>query len=277
MSDKRFPTITTPAERSGDVTIKLEAEGAQTKVHATWKDGTAVQEGASELSAKVSTADLQSFLHQALQGAPNPGSELSAKHVRIAAGAGQRSHAATVAVTTSPDKVQQLEVKFYSRASPPADTPTSQTDIPSVEFSKANYLYGLEYMEEWRATWQRAIALAWSDPVDEPGRTCLKSQLLANPFHFFKTYCNYALPPTVDLLVVDAATLPDAQGFVPGTFSPDNPDDPGGANAPNWRWVLPRSVLIMFLPPPPADDKIKAVALAAYEAVGKSYPFTMTS
>jgi ribosomally synthesized peptide (two-chain TOMM family) len=264
------------ANRQGDLTVELEPNNNQTKLTVVWKEETAMQEGASVLSVMLDSALLNTLVNDALESSGEDKITITGTDVTIEAGAVTRHRAATVTMNAVPPgsgnvlpDAQQLAVTFHPLQSDFHDAIDSeQTSIPTTDFSKANYVYGLEYMEEWRATWQRAIALAWSDPGSQP--TSLKSQLLANPFHFFKQYCNYALPPTVDVVVVDASDV-KPEGCC--AFVPDQSDP----NGPNWKWKLPRSVLIMFLPPPPPAGTSTAVALAAYEAVGKSYPFTMTS
>lgn len=299
MPKKGSEDLVFPNVQAGDLKVALgPTTDGQTQLTITWREKTAMQEGTSNLF--VTLQGLQDLLNNALAGTgvvtdpadPNYHPQLTAPNLTISSGAGQRPDAARVKLVpdsaTSPTS-QALEVTFYVRNQDLLDTIGPQTNIPTTDFSKANYVYGLEYMEEWRATWQRAIALAWSDPG--PEQTSLKSQLLADPFHFLKMHCNYALPPTVELLVVDAKDVIDPQqaqnaapestcGFHPakalkqvGLESLLEPDWSG----PRWKWTLPRSVLIMFLPPPPDDPKNWAIALAAYEAVGKSYPFTMSS
>lgn len=255
------------AHRTGDLTVELEPDDANTKLTVTWQEETAMQEGATVLSVTLESALLSTLVNDALESSGHDKITITGTDAKIEAGAGTRSDASRVTLKNIPPgnvlpDAQQLAVTFHPRQSQDI-IDSEQTNVPTIDFSKANYVYGLEYMEEWRATWQRAIALAWSSPD-------LKSQLLANPFHFFKQYCNYSLPPTVDLVVVDASEV-EPEGSC--AFVPD-PSDPNG---PNWKWTLPRSVLIMFLPPPPPAGTSTAVALAAYEAVGKSYPFTMTS
>jgi hypothetical protein len=353
-----------------------------TNVTVTWQDNTPVQEGTNTLSFTVKKSALGDFF-KSIAALSDKGTALPAPlqlgQITFAQGAGMRQHNAVV---SSPDlNSGELPVSFIDRT-----RGATFRGTPTLPFSKANYVYGLEYMEEWRATWQRAIALAWSDPGTYPatptitgntfagiiditdiddtrnyigtitgtitggtfaindsshacsgsitgtvaitstgaitgtavatistvtsaqvpefpvpfnfigiiangtvtpptgtgilnfnnnvtidinqGYTSPKSQLINYPFLFLKTYCNYALPPTVDLVVVDATTMTSPWGFQ---------QDPSTPNGPGWRWTLSPSVLIMFLPPAPTDGTSDAVALAAYEAVGKSYPFTMSS
>ncbi len=321
----------------GKVTIEYLPGGPT--LTASWTEGTAVQEKTSTMTVTLKQSDeLQKFFNRIINGSSaaatigmgEDGVAPVPAQVTITAGTGTRDDAARATLSPFPNPnndPQSLTVNFYGRGTSLSlqhgslndwkdwfdDSDRNQTLISPVAFSKANYLNGLEYTEEWRSTWQRAIALAWSDWTDSPDPNdpknqpltkppSLKTQLLSNPFHFFKKYCNYALPPTVNLLVVDAETVsldPAATapiGFSPGTFpaadndggDPNGPDSTpnGTSDAPNWQWNLPRSVLIMFLPPPPykgkgkdrkPDPKSFAIALTAYDAVGKSYPFTVTS
>lgn len=257
------------------------------KLTVRWQ-GTSLQETTNQLTLKLKSQELMEFFASGTSGGAT-NAKIGPDDIEFSPGVATRPDAVTAGLQGEAVPIdindgrffwkwQGLNVAFHRRNMDDDDNEIVPGGGPirALEFSKANYLNGLEYTEEWRATWQRAIALAWSDPHDDAksGRKSLKSQLLADPFVFFKEHCNYALPPTVNLVVVDAEkVMPSAQ---PWGFVPDG-------DSPYWKWVLPRCVLIMFLPPAPRDKTGKpdpnsyAVALAAYEAVGKSYPFTVTS
>ena len=134
------------------------------------------------------------------------------------------------------------------------DLVVSYRERPEAEpYTREDYLEGTEHLHAWRPAWLRAIGLAWSDEE-------LARQLCEDPYKFLLNYCEYKMPRTVDIVVV-----PDeGSKWVPGM--PERH---------NWRWNLTRNVLVLHLPQKPVNDSEGPVALAAYEAVGKTYPFTI--
>jgi ribosomally synthesized peptide (two-chain TOMM family) len=252
MAENKGDPLFTPAVTGGTADVKVEsAGGGQKKLTITWNSATIDQEPQRTLEVLFTPpsglSNIQDFEIQ------NASFDLSANEQRNAG-------ASAEATSTDP---RQLLIKFFTQtqASGNGNKSRTQANMSSIAYQKADYLHGVEYTEEWRATWLRAVALAWSD-------TSLQNELMANPAAFFKKYCNYNLPPTVDLVVVDPSTL---------NTDPQCGFSPGSGSGYDWTWQLPRSVLLMFLPPKPADIKQQAIALAAYEAVGKQYPFTVTS
>lgn len=123
-----------------------------------------------------------------------------------------------------------------------------------VTYKGENFVLGAGISYDWLPAWLRAIALAWSD-------TQLKQALVERPQEFLKTYCNYTIPDTVEIVVREDT----ASQF---TTDPNNHD--------SYQWVMSKNVLILNLPQKPESESQAAVALAAYEAVGLSYPFTCT-
>jgi ribosomally synthesized peptide (two-chain TOMM family) len=250
MAENKVEPLFTPAVTGGTADVKVEtAVGGQKKLIITWNSATIDQEPQRSLEVLFTPPDglsgIQDFKIQ------NASFHLSASEQR---------NAGALAEATSADP-RELLIKFFrqTQAGGSDDKGRTQANMQSIAYQKADYIHGIEYTEEWRATWLRAVALAWSDKN-------LQKELIADPAAFFKKYCNYNLPPTVDLVLVDPSTLntePEC-GFSPGSGY-------------DWEWQLPRSVLIMFIPPKPKDADQQAIALAAYEAVGKQYPFTVTS
>ncbi|MCG8417497.1 MAG: BMA_0021/BMA_0022 family TOMM bacteriocin [Proteobacteria bacterium] len=124
-----------------------------------------------------------------------------------------------------------------------------------------NILSDMESFKAWHYAWLRAVALAWSDDK-------LRADLLEDPVDFFLVHCNYRVPSGLKLFVYEADL--DSEGKVNesvyGTFPP-------GWDAENNIWYLEDSIVAMYLPPTP-DFKDQAVALAAYDATARSYPFT---
>jgi ribosomally synthesized peptide (two-chain TOMM family) len=134
------------------------------------------------------------------------------------------------------------------------DLVLSYQERPQPEpYTREDFIEATEHLHAWRSVWLRAIGLAWSDEA-------LARQLCEDPYKFFLTYCEYKLPRTVDIVV-----MPDE----------DSQWVPGMPERHNWRWHLTRNVLILHLPKKPANDSEGPVALAAYEAVGKTYPFSV--
>lgn len=120
-------------------------------------------------------------------------------------------------------------------------------------YTREDFLEATEHLHAWRSAWLRAIGLAWSDDA-------LAQELCADPYKFFLNYCEYKMPRTIDIVV-----MPDENSrWIPGM--PDRH---------NWRWNLTRNVLILHLPKKPAEESEGPIALAAYEAVGKTYPFSL--
>jgi ribosomally synthesized peptide (two-chain TOMM family) len=116
-----------------------------------------------------------------------------------------------------------------------------------------NPLVGLEGALAWQYAWTSAIALAWSDAK-------MKKQLVDDPHHFFKVYTNYILPTGIKLTVKEMEKH-DKAGEATG-WDPDNK-----------IWYLQKTELTMYIPTPPPLEQ-QAVALAAYSATARAYPFT---
>ena len=268
-------TITDP-----DVSVSLEPDGTDhVKLTVKWQ-GTSLQERTNQMTLALETSQLQAFVQDIIDIANHKTDDVAKATIgpdklTISPGVAKRPDGATVELQHTDQGKHALKVQFYERNLHDRMNEIRhrlESNIQAIEFSKANYVNSLEYTEDWRTAWQRAIALAWSDPG-------LKHKLVHDPFLFLKEHCNYALPPTVELLVVPCETLKprlpsehDTLGFHA---------EQGHDNGPNWKWVLPRTVVIMSLPPPPGgwdhpDQNSYAVALNAYDAVGKSYPFTVS-
>jgi ribosomally synthesized peptide (two-chain TOMM family) len=124
--------------------------------------------------------------------------------------------------------------------------------LKTETYEREDILQATQDLNNWRSTWLRAIGLAWSDDQ-------LKQELLDDAYLFFRKYCDYTVPKTVQVVVRD---------------DKDSKWKPGLADYHNWQWRLTRNILILNLPQKPEDEGQAAVALAAYEAVGSSYPFT---
>jgi ribosomally synthesized peptide (two-chain TOMM family) len=105
----------------------------------------------------------------------------------------------------------------------------------------------------WQYAWTSAIALAWSDAK-------MKTQLIEDPHKFFKVYANYILPTGIKLTVKEMEKH-DKAGETTG-WNPDNK-----------IWYLQKTELTMYIPTPPPLEQ-QAVALAAYSATARAYPFT---
>jgi ribosomally synthesized peptide (two-chain TOMM family) len=109
---------------------------------------------------------------------------------------------------------------------------------------------------DWQPAWLRAIALAWSS-------TRMKEDLIADPKAFLLNYCGFELPDHL-LLTVREDDDPES-GW----------DPTGGDDKPNtWLWKVKQTELTMYIPKRPEDADQRPVALAAYEALGRVYPFT---
>jgi ribosomally synthesized peptide (two-chain TOMM family) len=116
-----------------------------------------------------------------------------------------------------------------------------------------NPLVGLEGALAWQYAWTSAIALAWSDKK-------LTKQLCDDPHKFFKVYTNYILPTGIKLTVKPMETE-------------DGAKEQTGWDPHNKIWYLQKTELTMYIPTPPPLEQ-QAVALAAYSATARAYPFT---
>jgi ribosomally synthesized peptide (two-chain TOMM family) len=138
----------------------------------------------------------------------------------------------------------------------PANGPVVTTGRPEdwTAASKTN--------ADWQPAWLRAIALAWSDPnlmaelvgVDAKGEPKAKA--------FLQKHCDYTVP--AHLRLEARADTGAGAGWYPGGVD---------ANPDTWVWKVSQTELVMYVPVKP-DVSQQAVALAAYEAIGRVYPFT---
>lgn len=106
----------------------------------------------------------------------------------------------------------------------------------------------------WQDAWIMAIALAWSDDA-------LREELKSDPAAFFKQHCNFNVPESLTIEVLDSPDA-DSQGVAPG-WDPET-----------GIWYLRNTVVQMYLPPPPPVEQ-QAIAMSAYVATGRTYPFTV--
>jgi ribosomally synthesized peptide (two-chain TOMM family) len=95
---------------------------------------------------------------------------------------------------------------------------------------------------EWRRTWGRAVALAWSS-------NALRDELIANPDEFFFKHCNYVVPHTTVIKVI----ADEKAKYDPNTAS--------------WEHIN-ATVLTIYLPGKPDEAKFSALALSDYMAAG---------
>src|SRR5262245_18753714 len=114
-------------------------------------------------------------------------------------------------------------------------------------------LVGLQDALAWQYGWTSPIAIAWSDPK-------MKTELIRDPHRFFKVYTNYILPTGITLKVREMERA-DKHGHETGW-------DPA-----NGIWYLQKTELTMYIPTPPPLEQ-RAVAIAAYVATARAYPFT---
>ncbi len=115
-----------------------------------------------------------------------------------------------------------------------------------------NPLEGLESNEAWRYAWSRAVAKAWQDPK-------FQDLLLTDTIAALKTF-DYDVPNGLKL---DVKKYEGNEAY----------QEQNGVNG----WIHMTNELsshvTMILPPAPAVDE-QAIALADYQATGRTYPFT---
>jgi ribosomally synthesized peptide (two-chain TOMM family) len=109
---------------------------------------------------------------------------------------------------------------------------------------------------DWRDVWLKAVAMAWEDPD-------FKAYLLRDARGALREHLGYELPRFIDFKVVDHDQFPQAAA-----------EAPWGWDARTHEWRLPEAQLTFPLPPPPAQLKLQAVALADFARAGRTYPFT---
>jgi ribosomally synthesized peptide (two-chain TOMM family) len=140
--------------------------------------------------------------------------------------------------------------KEWSDAKKPAEA--APTGVPALQaFGPEDLFQNITAMRDWQACWLRVIGLIWRDPS-------LKESLIANPPAFFKQHCNYTVVPTMRIEVTDDTG---------STWHYDVHD--------RSTWTVRPSVLQVFLPAAPTDQKDYALALADFEAVSTLVPFSM--
>lgn len=138
-----------------------------------------------------------------------------------------------------------MEEKFVATPTPPPGACTAT--------HPENPLSGIASSQAWQVAWVSAIALAWSSDQ-------LKADLIADPAKFFQTHCNFKVPDGLTL-GVRAMVEADAEGRATGW------------DAQTKVWYLQNTSVIMYLPPAPEVYQ-QAIALSAYAATGRTYPFT---
>ncbi len=106
---------------------------------------------------------------------------------------------------------------------------------------------------DWRDVWMKAVALAWEDPT-------FKAYLLRDARGALREHLGYELPRFLDFKVVDHEQFPQEQAW--------------GWEKQTGEWRLPDAQLTFPLPPPPAQERLQAVALADFAKAGRTYPFT---
>jgi ribosomally synthesized peptide (two-chain TOMM family) len=122
----------------------------------------------------------------------------------------------------------------------------------TVPGEREDVLNAIVQQHNWQAAWLRAIALAWA-------KDGYREELLKDAAKFLKTHCDYDLPQSLEIKVLEDK---DSQWI------------PGDPKEFNWRWRLRKAKLTLYLPKKPEDEEECAIALAAYESAGKVYPFT---
>lgn len=112
---------------------------------------------------------------------------------------------------------------------------------------------GIRGLDQWRMAWARSVAYAWKSAENT-------QELISNPESVFRKF-KYTLPPGLTLEVEQY------QGDEEYKYK-------DGVNG--WIHMLDdlSGKVTMILPPKPQNEAHLAMALADYDATGKTYPFT---
>lgn len=123
--------------------------------------------------------------------------------------------------------------------------------------------YTINEISRWNQIWPQIVAQAWFDPDFK--------KLLLSDARAALAELGYDFTDEITLEVKDATGFegvtqngtPAVAGYAP----------PKGAQTVG-HWLVPATNVTLWLPPPPADASMNAVALAAYGTRGHIYPFT---
>jgi ribosomally synthesized peptide (two-chain TOMM family) len=111
-----------------------------------------------------------------------------------------------------------------------------QAPAPSSQPSERGSPPGSD-TQEWRHVWQRAVALSWRDEG-------FRHELIKDVRKALYERFHYVLPEHVDPRMLESS-------------GPDH----GDTSRTGGTWVLPRSQLVLTLPPPPENPELEPLAL----------------
>jgi ribosomally synthesized peptide (two-chain TOMM family) len=115
----------------------------------------------------------------------------------------------------------------------------------------------LAQSHHWGVVWSRAIAKAWADWSDDP--KSFKSRLIKDPI---TTFC-HDLDYPINIELALKVEVDDKAVYSPNLSQPGK--DP---------WDMKKNELKLYLPAPPKNHALHAIALADYTDTGRTYPFT---
>jgi ribosomally synthesized peptide (two-chain TOMM family) len=117
--------------------------------------------------------------------------------------------------------------------------------------------------QHWAVVWARIVALSWED-------ASFKQALLGgDPKKAIYDTLNYVVNPALDLRFCDDPN--DTEYTGPGVPY-ENSD--GDIVMPDTWDGFPQHKPILYLPQPPQDQKLWAIAVAEFADTGRTYPFT---
>ena len=158
----------------------------------------------------------------------------------------------------------------------------------------------LDMLQNWQDAWLRAVAKAWKDPQ-------YKADLLKDPKKQLAEKEKFKLPDGVSFRIVDGSggtspSAPSVEGSSPVAAKILTSHPKGSASSPSLpskvsvgvtlnntqinqgasigfdidakKWILPDTVLVATLPPPPPDPSDQAIALSHYVDTSDTFPFT---
>ena len=144
--------------------------------------------------------------------------------------------------------MDDLDEAVLERQKPKSREAKKARNMPGDE----GIIAGIRGLDQWRRAWARAVAFAWESKEHE-------KELLKNPEKIFEMF-DYEIPPGLKVKV-EKYKGDNEYKYKPGKNGWLHMEDELSGE------------VTMILPPAPKKE-LQALALADYDATGKTYPFT---